>query len=92
MEAEPEPAQQPGLQPEAEQEPVWTRLQELEQEPGQPLPEEGRDSAWARATESRPGLLQGSEPEPLPGLHCWPARAVSCSHRQEAGLPGRAEE
>ena len=31
-------------------------------------------------------------PEPLPELHCWPALAVSCSHRQEAGLPGRAEE
>ncbi len=77
------------------------------QEPwlGLPLPLELQPAVVAQPQESRPELLlpvrlhlmalmlvRRSVPVPLPELHCWPALAVSCSHRQEAGLPGRAEE
>ncbi len=74
---------------------------------GLPLPLELQPAVVAQPQESRPELLLPVRqhlmalmlvrrsvpvPEPLPELHCWPALAVSCSHRQEAGLPGRAEE
>jgi hypothetical protein len=74
---------------------------------GLPLPLGLQPAVVAQPQESRPELLlpvrlhsmalmlvrkSVPAPEPLPELHCWPAPAVSCSHRQEAGLPRRAEE
>lgn len=76
------------------------------QEPGLGLPLGLQPAVVAQPQESRPELLpvrlhsmaltlvrkSVSAPEPLLELHCWPALAVSCSHRQVAGPPGRAEE
>ena len=81
-----EPGQEPGL--------------------GLPLPLGLQPAVVAQPQESRPELLpvrlhsmaltlvrkSVSASEPPPELHCWPALAVSCSHRQVAGPPGRAEE
>ena len=75
------------------------------QEPwlGLPLPLELQPAVMAQPQESRPELLLPvrlhlmalmlvRRSVPVPEPHCWPALAVSCSHRKEAGLPGRAEE
>jgi len=83
---QPEQAPKPGQTLPRLQQPEQARaqLQEQKLERGQQLTEQMRVRNPVRAP--------ASQPEPLPELHCWPALAVSCSHRQAAGLPGRAEE